>query len=58
MEPEDDYTIYKLIKKEVEAISPNLAGLPEIVVLTKTDEVDQKTITKYVNKFGNAINTL
>lgn len=48
---EDPIKGYKLIKKEVEAISPNLAGLPEIVVLTKTDEVDQKTITKYTNKF-------
>lgn len=43
---------YKIIKKEVEDISEYLASLPEIVVLTKTDEVDSKIIKKNISAFN------
>lgn len=41
---EDPAAAYKTIRKELEAYSPKLAELPELVVLSKTDGLDEEII--------------
>jgi GTP-binding protein len=43
---------YQVIRKEIAAISPKLAAVPEILVLTKSDEVTPEIITKVTKDFG------
>ena len=45
----------KLIKNttELKNISLDLASLPEIIVLSKSDLVDEKVIKKQINTFVN-----
>jgi GTP-binding protein len=44
LENEDITTAYKTIRKELEAYSEELASKREIIILTKTDLVDEKTL--------------
>jgi GTP-binding protein len=46
LENEDVLAAYKTIRKELEAYSPELGMKQEIVILTKTDMVDEKTVKK------------
>jgi GTPase len=41
---------YKLIRKEIAAINLDLAKKPEVVILTKIDEVDEKALQKLVKE--------
>jgi GTP-binding protein len=42
---------YKAIRKELEAYGGGIVDKPEIVILTKTDMVDEDTILKEKKKF-------
>src|SRR5207253_2193765 len=42
---------YETVRKEFEQYNPKLLQKPEIIVLTKTDLVDEKTIKKYTTVF-------
>lgn len=50
-ENEDPMQTYKNIRKELENYDPELAAKEEIVILTKTDMSDEKTIEKTVKSF-------
>lgn len=46
---------YQIIRKELEAYSPHLAEVPEIVVLTKTEGMDKEIITMQQEALKKAI---
>ncbi len=50
-ENEDLMTTYKNIRKELENYDKDLAAKDEIIILTKTDMSDEKTIAKTVKSF-------
>jgi len=50
LENEDVVKAYKVIRKELESYSPELAEKQEVVILTKTDMVDEKTLEKAEKK--------
>ncbi len=50
-ENEDMMKSYKEIRKELAAYDKSLLDKKEVIVLTKTDVVDQKTVDKIVKKF-------
>ncbi len=50
LENEDVVKAYKVIRKELEEYSPELAEKKEVVIITKTDLVDEKTLEKTVKK--------
>jgi GTP-binding protein len=50
LENEDVVKAYKVIRKELESYSPELAEKEEVVILTKTDMVDEKTLEKAESK--------
>ncbi len=50
LENEDVVKAYKVIRKELESYSPELAEKEEVVILTKTDMVDKKTLEKAETK--------
>lgn len=50
-ENEDMMKVYKEIRHELERYNPELAQKDEIIVLTKTDVTDEKTIKKAVTEF-------
>jgi len=61
LENEKPMAVYKQIRKELGAYDKTLLDKDEIIVLTKTDMVDQKTIDKRVKEFeklGNPVMTL
>ncbi len=61
LENEKPMAVYKQIRKELGAYDKTLLLKDEIIVLTKTDMVDQKTIDKRVKEFeklGNPVMTL
>ncbi len=49
--PADPQEAYKVIRKELEEYSPELVKKPEVILLTKTDLVDEKTLASYVKLF-------
>lgn len=51
MDSEDLVADYNLIRKEIENIGEGLADKKEIVVLTKSDEVDEKERAKIIKNF-------
>ncbi|PIQ68087.1 MAG: GTPase ObgE [Candidatus Taylorbacteria bacterium CG11_big_fil_rev_8_21_14_0_20_46_11] len=51
LEQEDVLKTYKVVRRELEAFSPELAKKKEVVILTKTDIVDSATIKKAVTLF-------
>jgi GTPase len=50
LENEDIATAYKTIRNELESYSTELAGKREILLLTKTDLVDDKTLAKRIKE--------
>jgi GTP-binding protein len=50
-ENEDLMTAYKNIRQELEKYDPELAKKNEVIILTKTDVSDEKTIAKTVKSF-------
>ena len=52
-ENEDLMQAYKNIRKELETYDADLGNKPEIIILTKTDMSDEKTIAKTVKSFEN-----
>jgi len=52
LENEDVTKAYKVIRKELEDYSPELAEKEEVVILTKTDMVDEKTLEKAEKKIS------
>ncbi len=50
LENEDLVKAYKVIRNELKEYSPELAAKKEVVIITKTDLVDEKTIEKIVKK--------
>ncbi|HVT75263.1 MAG TPA: GTPase ObgE [Candidatus Paceibacterota bacterium] len=50
LENEDIVTAYKAIRAELENYSDDLAAKKEIIILTKTDLVDEKTLAKKVKE--------
>ena len=52
LENEDVVSAYKVIRKELEDYSPELAEKDEVVILTKTDMVDEKTLEKAEKKIS------
>lgn len=61
LENEKPIEVYKKIRKELGAYDKTLLEKDEIIVLTKTDMVDQKVIDKRIRefeKFGNPVLTL
>ena len=52
LENEDVVSAYKIIRKELEDYSPELAEKQEVVILTKTDMVDEKTLEKAEKKIS------
>jgi len=52
LENEDVVKSYKVIRKELEDYSPELAEKEEVVILTKTDMVDEKTLEKAEKKIS------
>jgi GTPase len=50
-ENEDMMQMYKNIRKELENYDPELAKKDEVIILTKTDMSDEKTIAKTVKTF-------
>lgn len=61
LENEKPIEVYKKIRKELGAYDKTLLEKDEIIVLTKTDMVDQKIIDKRIKefeKFGNPVLTL
>lgn len=49
---EDLVKAYKVIRNELKAYSEELADKKEIVIITKTDLVDEKTLDKAINKLS------
>ncbi len=61
LENEDLMKTYKTIRKELETYSDELAGKDEIIILTKTDMVDDKAVAdakKTMEKLGKPIFTI
>jgi GTP-binding protein len=57
----DMMKVYKQIRKELGAYDKSLLEKKEVIVLTKTDVVDQKTVDKAIKDFektGNKVLTL
>jgi len=54
LENEDPMALYKSLRKEIEAIDEKLAQKPEVIVLTKTDESNEKHINESIKKFEKA----
>jgi GTP-binding protein len=52
LENEDVVAAYKVIRKELEDYSPELSEKQEVVILTKTDMVDEKTLEKAEKKIS------
>jgi GTP-binding protein len=52
LENEDVVSAYKVIRKELEDYNPELAEKEEVVILTKTDMVDEKTLEKAEKKIS------
>lgn len=52
LENDDVLEAYKVIRKELEAYSPELAAKEEIIILTKTDMVDEATAQGAVKKLS------
>ena len=52
LENEDMVKAYKVIRKELEEYSEELAEKKEVVIITKTDLVDEKTLDKAVKKIA------
>lgn len=50
-ENKDPLARYKSLRQELLLIDPKLAAKPELVVLSKNDETDEKTITKTEKEF-------
>lgn len=50
LESEDLVRDYKIIRNELKVYSEELAGKKEVVIITKTDLVDEKTLEKAVKK--------
>ncbi len=50
LENEDLVKAYKVIRNELKEYSPELAAKKEVVIITKTDLVDEKTLEKIVKK--------
>jgi len=50
-ENENMMKVYKTIRKELKNHDPELAEKDEIIVLTKTDVVDEKTVAKKIKEF-------
>jgi GTP-binding protein len=51
LESDDPKRDYELMRKELEAISPDLAGKPEVIILTKTDVIASADIPKRIKEF-------
>ncbi len=61
LENEDVMATYKTVRKELETYSDELAKKDEIIVLTKTDMVDEDTVVKAkkkMEKLGNPVFTI
>ena len=52
LENEDLVSVYKVIRKELKDYSEDLAEKQEVIILTKTDLVDEKTISKAITKLS------
>ena len=52
---EDPATVYQIIRQELEAHSENLASLPEVVVLTKTEGFDQELLDSQLQKLQRVV---
>jgi GTP-binding protein len=52
LENEDLVSVYKVIRKELKDYSLDLAEKQEVIILTKTDMVDEKMISKAVTKLS------
>jgi GTP-binding protein len=52
LENEDVVKAYKVIRNELKAYSEELADKKEIIIITKTDLVDEKTLDKAVKKLS------
>lgn len=50
LEQEDVLAAYKIIRKELKAFDKSLAEKPELIVLTKTDNVDAKIVAQAIKK--------
>jgi GTP-binding protein len=51
LENENPYKSYMAMREEIKKISIDMFNKPEIVVLTKTDETDKKTLEKVTQEF-------
>jgi GTP-binding protein len=49
---EEMISVYKKIRKELEKYDPELIKKDEIIILTKTDVTDEKTVQKEIKKFS------
>lgn len=52
LENDDPLKAYRAVRAELEAYDTALGKKPEIIVLTKTDNVDKKIVTKTMKKFA------
>jgi GTP-binding protein len=52
LENEDIVKAYKVIRNELKEYSPELAEKKEVIIITKTDLVDEKTVAKAVTKLS------
>ena len=52
LENEDLVKAYKIIRNELKEYSEDLAEKKEVVILTKTDMIDEKTLEKAVKKIA------
>jgi len=55
LENDNPVKVYKTIRDELEQFDPELLDKKEIVVLTKTDIVDDAVVEKMLKKFENAL---
>jgi GTPase len=51
LEDEEPYKTYISLREEIKNISPKLAEIPEIIILTKTDEADSKKTQAVIKEF-------
>ncbi len=61
LENENPMKVYKTVRKELEKYDDELGKKEEIIVLTKTDQVDEKVIAKRIKEFeklGKVVFTL
>ncbi|MES2437211.1 MAG: GTPase ObgE [Patescibacteria group bacterium] len=52
LENEDIIEIYTTVRKELEKFSKDLADKPELIILTKTDTVDEKTLKAKIKEIS------